>query len=152
MDTLQVAADLPQQTFAIELLKLFIFSIFVTAFLEVFKEIYKRFDPDGMQEQTTKIFNYSLALLFCYAFDYGVMGRLVAVGTNARQGLSGWLDYLGTAALVYMGADWTFNKFSAMIAKAKAAKALANTPAGDSTVIKTKTTQEESSTVIDRKS
>lgn len=125
MDTLEVMAHPSQQTFAIELAKLFMFSIFVTAFLEVFKEIYKRFDTNGMQEQTTKIINFALALLFCYAFDYGVMSRLVEVGVKAREGLSGWLDYGGTAALIYMGADWVFNKFSAAIAKAKAAKATA---------------------------
>ena len=124
-DTLLQAVQPAQSNFGIEVAKLLLFSIFVTASLEVIKEAYKRFSPSGINEQTTKILNFALALLFCWAFDYGVMMRIVEAGVKARVGISGWLDYVATSSMIYMGADWIFAKFSASVEKARAIKTAA---------------------------
>jgi len=121
-DTLVQVAQSTQNNFGIEVAKLLLFAIFVSASLEVIKETYKRFSPGGMHSQTCKILSFSLALLFCWAFDYGVMMRIVEAGVKARVGISGWLDYVATSSMIYMGADWIFAKFSASVEKAKAIK------------------------------
>jgi hypothetical protein len=105
-----------QQT-AVELLKLFVFSLFITATLEVVKTVYSRFKGRPMQDETVKILNFVLALVYCYAADYGVLARVVETGSHLRESLLGWLDYIGTASLVYMGAGYVFDKLSSIKAK-----------------------------------
>ena len=111
----------------IELLKLGIFAIFVTSMLEVIKNISAKgfwgiiTDLWGtlilnrpMCKESIQTFNFMIALLCCYAFDYGVVGNLIEPGKAARADLSGWIDYIGTASLVYAGADTLFKKFASM--------------------------------------
>ena len=111
----------------IELLKLGIFAVFVTSTLEVIKNVSaKGFwgivrDVWGtlilnrpMCKESIQTFNFMIALLCCYAFDYGVVGNLIEPGKAARADLSGWIDYIGTASLVYAGADTLFKKFASM--------------------------------------
>lgn len=102
-----------QQT-AVELLKLFVFSMFITATLEVLKAFYMRFKRGEMNTDTVKILNFLLALLFCYAADYGVLARIIQTGEHLRESLLGWMDYIGTSSLIYMGAGYVFDKLASM--------------------------------------
>ncbi len=133
-----------EQTFAMELAKLIMFSICVTATLEVVKALYEQMVGDAMQEARVKVVNFLLALLYCWVLGYGIMVRVFFAGEQPKGTLASWLDYIATASLLYMGADWIFNKFSASIAKAKAIKQKART---DNSSVKTKT-KETSETVI----
>ena len=105
-----------QQT-AVELLKLFVFSLFITATLEVLKAFYSRFKRAEMSSETVRILNFLLALLFCYAADYGVLARIIQTGEHLRESLLGGMDYVGTASLIYMGAGFVFDKLASIKAR-----------------------------------
>jgi hypothetical protein len=131
----QAVAQSTSDTFWIELVKCALFSVFVSALLEVFKETFKRFNPDGLDSQTVKILNFVLALSMCYVFDYGLMMRVIQGGVKLRGSVAPYLDYLATAAVIYKGADWVFDKFSAM--KAKLVATRASYENGNAKVVKT---------------
>ncbi len=116
-----------QNTIWIELLKLGVFAIFVSSIIEVvkgistkgffgiFKDLFNTLVHNKpMCAETIQTINFTIALLCCYAFDYGVISKLIEPGQALRVGLAGWIDYIGTASLVYSGADALFKKFSSM--------------------------------------
>ena len=142
-DTVQAVALVSSQavsdTFWIELLKLAIFSVFVSATLQVIKDIYRRFHVGDLDSDTVKMLNFGLALAFCYVFDYGVMMRVIQGGVRLKGKIAPYMDYIATASLVYMGADWAFDKFAQMKAKMVAARDQYASP------VNTKTTSSSSS-------
>jgi hypothetical protein len=116
-----------QATLWMELLKLGIFTVFVTSIIEVtkglsamgiggfFKDLwYTLTTGKGMQCESILVLNFVIALVCCWAFDYGVITKIIDPGVKFRAGFAGWIDYVGTAALIYTGADSLFKKFSAM--------------------------------------
>jgi hypothetical protein len=56
-------------------------------------------------------------MLFCYAADYGVLARIIQTGEHLRATLLGWMDYVGTSSLIYMGAGYVFDKLASIKAK-----------------------------------
>lgn len=113
-----------------------VFFVFVTAivqvikgisgsgFLSLFKNLFRTLWSNKIQltEDELHTLSFIVALLCCYAFDFGVIGSIVQTGTKIRESLAGWIDYIGTASLVYMGADWVYQKFAAVVSQAKAAQ------------------------------
>lgn len=111
-----------------------VFFVFVTAIIQVIKgvsgagffslvkNLFRTLWTNKVQltEDELHTLSFIVALLCCYAFDFGVIGSIVQTGTKIRESLAGWLDYIGTASLVYMGADWVYQQFSAAINKGKA--------------------------------
>jgi hypothetical protein len=65
-------------------------------------------------------------LLFCYAADHGVLARIIQTGEHLRESLLGWMDYVGTASLIYMGAGFVFDKLASI--KARWDNSIANVP------------------------
>jgi hypothetical protein len=72
----------------------------------------------------------ALAVLYAKVFDYGALSKILEVDYGQNH-FAGFLDYIGTAALVYNGADWTFQKFSAIKAKLQATQQQAKASAVD---------------------
>ena len=116
-----------QNNLWIELFKLAIFAVFVTSIIEVvkgisaksilgiFKDIwYTLKDNTPICKESVLVINFTIALLCCWSFDYGVISKLIEPGIHLRQSFAGWVDYIGTASLIYTGADAMFVKFSAM--------------------------------------
>jgi hypothetical protein len=120
-------AGIIQNNLWAELLKLAIFAVFVTSIIEVIKGISAVgirgilkdlwgtliYNTD-MRPESIQSLNFAIALYCCWAFDYGVISKLIQTGTQIRHGAAGWLDYIGTASLIYTGADSLFRKFAAM--------------------------------------
>lgn len=122
-----MGADIIQNNLWAELLKLAIFAVFVTSIIEVIKGIsaigFRGIVKDiwntiihntDMRPECIQSLNFIIALTCCWAFDYGVISKLIQTGTQVRHGFAGWIDYIGTASLIYTGADSLFRKFAAM--------------------------------------
>jgi hypothetical protein len=127
MDTTQVGQVVqlsPWAAFALEVAKLLVLMIFTTAALDVLKTAYKRYNPAGMNEYTIGLWKYAIAFFTCYSFGYGAMSHIIEFGSKARASAD-MVDYVLTAAVIFMGADWFFQQFSASVEKAKAAKEIA---------------------------
>jgi hypothetical protein len=120
--------------FALALGQLAVFMIFITAVIEVIKgisakgvwgiikELAKTLAKNTpLSEPTLKTLNFVVALVYLRAFDYGVMLSLLNVDLSGLGRFAWWLDYIATASVVYMGADWAYQQFAALKAKAKAA-------------------------------
>jgi hypothetical protein len=116
-----------QSTLWVELLKLAIFAVFVTSIIEVVKgisavSIFKTvkgiilalWRNDSLCKESILVINFAIALFCCWAFDYGVIDKVIQPGAGIQVGISGWIDYIGTASLIYTGADAMFKKFSSM--------------------------------------
>jgi predicted DNA-binding transcriptional regulator len=129
------SGQLIQNNLWVELLKLAIFAVFVTSIIEVVKgisaiglkgivvDLYKTLVHNSdMRPECIQTLNFMIALICCYAFDYGIIANLVQTGEHIRKGLAGWIDYIGTASLVYTGADSLFRKFASMRDSWQAAK------------------------------
>jgi hypothetical protein len=105
-----------------------IFSVFITSIIEVIKGISaiglkglliglyttlikNKPMPDG----SFQVLNFLIALLCCWAFNIGLMSTFTYVlGIATRTtlpGVSSYIDYFGTASVVYLGADQMFKKF-----------------------------------------
>lgn len=114
----------------VELVKLAVFSVFVTGIVETAKyflgailspENYKRLvTPDRL-----KFLTFGIALYICQALDYGILQRVIEAGKAVKQGQAQWADFIGTASLCMMGATWAFSKFSTALETLKAQKAKA---------------------------
>lgn len=116
--------DPVQNNLWMELLKLAIFAVFVTSIIEVIKGIsaigFRGIIKDlwntlihntEMRPASIQSLNFAIALYCCWAFDYGVINKVVTAGVQARHGAAGWVDYIGTASLIYTGADALFKRF-----------------------------------------
>ena len=113
-----------------ELVQLFVFALFVYAVIEVLKDlkkVLKRHPPADSELKSgawSRLLALGVAYLFCDAFDYGVIHRIVEVGQMARP-TGRFLDYLGTAAVIAMGAAWVFDKLITLKTQYEAAQAQA---------------------------
>lgn len=119
--------DLLYNNLWIQLFKLAIFAIFVSSIIEVVKGVsakgFKGIFVDlwntlihnkPICSETIQTINFVIALTCCWAFDYGVISKIIEPGSALKIGVAGWIDYIGTASLIYTGADALFKKFSAM--------------------------------------
>jgi hypothetical protein len=106
------------------LLELCIFIIFVTSLIEVVKSISAigiwglikdlfstLTNNKKMQSTSFPVLNFTIALLFCWAFDLTIMQKLLGgLLGKVHNPWASWLDYLGTASIVYTGADQFFKR------------------------------------------
>jgi hypothetical protein len=132
-------------TFWMSLVKLGVFSIFITAIVEVIKHAYLIVMNKKLSTGICKNLNFFVTLLYCKVFNYGVMSNLLQI--DLKTPTAYFLDYIGTAAVIYMGAGWIFDQFAAVRSKLEAQKIA---PLGLTTTDKTSTTTttaSESSTV-----
>jgi len=117
--------------FFIQVIQLMVFMVFLTAIVEVVKGIsakgllgiikelfFALYKNTNLTEETMKTLNFVIALVYLKVFNYGVMQNLLAL--KIETNLAWWLDYIATASLCYMGADWVFQKIKAVRDKAKA--------------------------------
>jgi hypothetical protein len=105
-----------------------VFSVFITSIIQVIKGI-SALGVSGvirgliptltknkpMPAESFPVLNFAISLLFCWIFHVGVISIFtrainIAPGT-ALPPISGFLDYFGTASVVYLGADQLFKKF-----------------------------------------
>lgn len=118
-DTLQTVITQTGESFTVELLKLGLFAIFITAVIEVIKGISAKglwglikeivtslWKQQPLSAEAVKVLNFAIALVYLRVFEYGVMMRLLKVQIDTD--FAWWLDYLATASLLYMGAEWAF--------------------------------------------
>lgn len=105
----------------VSLAKLAVFSIFITAIIEVIKGVAANgawnlvkslfsalWSNKPLSSEAVKVLNFVIALVYCKVFEYGVMQGVLQLsfGDNA---LAYFLDYIGTASVVYMGAGWFYD-------------------------------------------
>jgi hypothetical protein len=108
--------------FALSALQLMVFMMFVTAVIEVIKGIsakglfgilketsFALFKNQELSEATIKALNFTIALVFLRAYEYGAMARLLGIDTSSFGAFAYWLDYIATASVIYMGADYIFS-------------------------------------------
>lgn len=123
------------------IIKVLVMMFFVTAFVEVLKDLFhagpfkmlwglitRLWNGDTLPAEYIRFLTFLVALLTAYSFDFGVMSNIVEAGQKVREGLSGWVDYIGTSSVVAMGASWAFDtvvKLARLRAEAK--KKLAET-------------------------
>ena len=113
----------------VALAKLFVFSIFITAIIEVIKAIAARgawnliwelfsslWSNSPLSSESVKILNFLIALLYCKVFDYGVMTNILQLQFKENP-FAYFLDYIGTASLVFMGAGWVFDQIATVRSK-----------------------------------
>ena len=143
-------------------IQLAIFSMFVTSVIEVVKGISavgvkglirgvwdtlvhnKQVDPNAFP-----VLNFAVAMLCCWAFNVTIMSyifhNLLVVqqtGATPTQDLfARWIDYFGTASIIYLGSDQLFKRFLAVEQQAKEAMKQVKTDESSSST-KTVTTQE----------
>jgi hypothetical protein len=108
--------------FAISALQLVVFMMFVTAVIEVIKGISAKgiwgiikelvltiIKNQKLSEETIKTMNFIIALVFLRSFEYGAMAKLLDIDTLKFGAFAYWLDYIATASVIYMGADYLFS-------------------------------------------
>lgn len=109
--------------------KLAVFSIFITAIIQVIKNIAAKglftmikelviglWKNSPLSADSMKMLNFVIALFYCKVFQYGVMQEVLQLEFGDFP-LAYFLDYIGTAAVIYMGADWFYDQV--MVIKAK---------------------------------
>lgn len=108
--------------FAISALQLVVIMMFVTAVIEVIKGISAKgiwgiikeltltiTKNQNLSEETIKAMNFIIALVILRAYEYGAMARLLDIDTIKFGAFAYWLDYIATASVIYMGADYLFS-------------------------------------------
>lgn len=118
--------------FALSALQLMVFMMFVTAVIEVIKGISAKgvwgifreivvslVKNTELSVETIKTLNFVIALTFLRAFEYGAMARLLGIDTAAFGAFAYWLDYVATASVIYMGADYLFSWYWKIKARAE---------------------------------
>lgn len=126
------------------LVKLAMFMVFITAIIEVIKGIALKglwglvkelilslWQNHPLSANSIKVLNFLVALVYAKVFDYGVMSNIMQIDLSKNH-FASFLDYIGTASLVYMGAGWVFDQFAAVKARLEVQKALLPV-AGDGT-------------------
>lgn len=121
------------KTFGLAVIQLLVFMMFVTAVIEVIKGISAKglwgiiselftslVKNQKLSEHTLKTLNFAVALIFLRAFEYGAMARILAIDTGSLGPVAYWLDYIATASVIYMGADYLFSWYWKIKAKASA--------------------------------
>jgi hypothetical protein len=79
----------------------------------VFKELWNCLVHNkDMSATTPPVLNFVVAMLFCWAFDMSIMKQLFSsmLGTRIHEPIASWLDYFGTASVMYVGAGQFFKR------------------------------------------
>ena len=105
-----------------------VFAVFIMSIIEVIKGIsaiglkglikglFKTLiKNEPMPTGAFPVLNFSIALLYCWAFHVGIMVAFTKVlnvkPSDPLPQIAYFLDYFGTASMVYLGADQMFKKF-----------------------------------------
>lgn len=109
--------------------KLAVFAVFITAIIEVIKNVAAKglfnlikellislWKSSPLSTDSMKMLNFIIALIYTKIFEYGVMQEILQLEFGENK-LAYLLDYIGTASLIYMGADWAFSQFASIKAK-----------------------------------
>jgi hypothetical protein len=114
------------QKLLIVLIQLALFSVFVTSIIEVVKGISAMgifglvrslwntlIVNKPMPKDSFPVLNFLISLLCCYKFNVGIMTVFAASlgAKNLADSGTEFLNYFGTAAIIYMGSDQMFKKF-----------------------------------------
>ena len=110
-----------------QLLQLLLFSAFIHAIIEVWKyisvinlwkmlkQVVSAATANGnMSPETMRTLNFALALLYCRVFEYGVMSDMIKIPISDDNTFAWWLDYVGTASVVFVGVDVFYAKIKKM--------------------------------------
>jgi hypothetical protein len=116
-----------------QLIQLALFSAFIHAVIEVVKAIsgsgvlgivkelsMSLIKNTGLSKDTIKTLVFALALLYCYGFDFGAMSDMLGVGIADDDNFAWFLDYIGTASVVFVGVEWFYQKFKKFISPVQA--------------------------------
>jgi hypothetical protein len=108
--------------FVLSAVQLMVFMMFVTAVIEVIKGVSAKgiwgilkeitltlIKNQKLSEETIKTLNFVIALVFLRSYEYGAMARLLGIDTTSFGSFAYWLDYIATASVIYMGADYLFS-------------------------------------------
>ena len=115
-------------------IQLSVFALFVTSIIEVLKGIsaigivgllkglYNTIIHNKMIESNGfPVLNFAVALLCCWAFNVTIMSKLFESVLFSQADLrpmqvafARWIDYFGTASVVYAGSDQLFKRFLAL--------------------------------------
>lgn len=103
--------------------KLAVFSVFITAIIEVIKTVAMRglwtmikelfvglLKNSPLSSDSVKVLNFVIALFYCRVFQYGVMQEVLGLKFGDFP-LAYFLDYIGTSSVIFMGAGWAYDKF-----------------------------------------
>jgi|SRR3990170_8149295 len=117
--------------FGLSAIQLVVFMMFVTAVIEVIKGIsakgvfgivkelaFTLIKNQPLSPETIRTLNFIIALVFLRSFEYGAMARLLGIDTMRFGPFAYWLDYIATASVIYMGADYLFSWYYKIKAKA----------------------------------
>lgn len=105
-----------------------VFLVFITAIIEVIKNVAAKgvwnmlkelivslWKNSALSAESIKTLNFFIALLFAKVFNYGVMTRLLQLNFQGEMSSFAYLlDYIGTASLAFMGAGWVYDQFDAI--------------------------------------
>jgi hypothetical protein len=66
----------------------------------------------NINQSSFPVLNFAVALLLCWAFDITIMKQLFTSirGDRLHEPFTSWMDYFGTASVVYAGADQFFKR------------------------------------------
>lgn len=116
MDTTQVVHVLSKPEWYVPIIQLAMFSVFIHAIIEVvrgvsasgiwgiIKEVLSTlWKQSPLSDSTIHTLVFVLAIVFCKVFDYGVMTDMLGIEKVGK--LVDWLDFIGTASVVYVGVD-----------------------------------------------
>lgn len=129
--------------FGLAALQLMVIVMFVTAGVEVIKavasvspwEIIKElfsavFKKTKLSEGTLKTLNFVLALVLLRSFEYAALARLLGIETIKFGAVAYWMDYIFTASVVFMGADYIFSWYWKLKSKAEEVGGVKKDPVG----------------------
>ena len=118
----------------VSLAKLAVFAAFITAIIEVIKGVAAKglfvlvrelltglIKNTPLSPDSVKVLNFIIALIYCKVFSYGVMQEVLQLEFGDFP-LAYFLDYIGTASVIYMGAGWFYDQIMAIKDKYTGAK------------------------------
>lgn len=114
------------QAMIVSVAKLAVFAIFITAIIEVIKSIAAKglftmikelaiglWSNSPLSPDSVKVLNFIIALIYCKVFSYGVMQEVLQLKFGEFP-LAYFLDYIGTASVIFMGAGWAYDQIVAI--------------------------------------
>jgi len=142
------------QAMIVSIAKLAVFAIFITAIIEVIKNVAAKgvfrliwelvstlWSNSPLSADSVKVLNFIIALMYCKVFQYGVMQEVLQLKFGEFP-LAYFLDYIGTASLVYMGASWAYDQIMTIKEKFdSSSKTVSETKSETKISSETKTTQ-----------
>lgn len=114
------------QAIVVSVAKLAVFAVFITAIIEVIKNVAAKglftmvkelivslVKNSPLSPDSVKVLNFVISLVYCKVFEYGVMEDILQIQFGNFP-LANTLDYIGTSSLIYMGAGWAYDQFMAI--------------------------------------